>query len=282
MSASYYGRSIVKPHEWKPVIPLYFWIGGTAGAAAAACVLARIRGSHGLAKTYKRIALGGALVAPVLLTVDLGVPARFYNMFRVFKPTSPMSLGSWLLLAFGGALSLSTLAEFAELAWISIPLEFAAAALGPGVTTYTAVLIANTATPVWHEAYPTLPFVFVASGISGAGALAVLCAPNEEAGPARRAMLLGEAGVIASMRAMERQVGEFLSEPYRQGKAGALQRAATALGAAALAAGFFGKKARWPTRVAGVLAIASGILERFAIVEAGTQSAKDPKYAVEG
>lgn len=280
MSDSYYGRPIVKPHQWKWEIPAYFWIGGTAGAASVACLLARLRGAHDLARFHKRVALAGALIAPVLLTSDLGVRHRFYKMFRVFKPTSPMNLGSWLLAAFGGALGASTVAELLGWNIVAIPGEALAAVLGPAVTSYTAVLIADTATPLWHQAHKELPFVFVASGIAASGAVAVLLGP-EEIGSARRAMLIGNAGVVASMKLMERSLGPLLAEPYKAGKSGAMQRASTVLGAAALGIGLLGRKNRVAGRVAAALTIASGILERFAIMKAGRESARDPRYVVE-
>jgi hypothetical protein len=278
---SYYGRSIVKPHQWKPEIPLYFWVGGTAGAASVACVLARMRKAHGLATIQKRIALGGALLAPILLTRDLGVPLRFYNMLRVFKPTSPMSVGSWVLTAFGGTLTASTLAELMGWKLFSGATEVLAAFLGPALSSYTAVLISNTATPIWHEAHGELPFVFVASGIAGAGALGVMFAPPHERGAARRSMLFSQLAVIGSMKYMQNSLGELLSEPYRKGKSGRLQRTSTTLGMAALGLGLLGGKNSVLGRVAASLTLASGVFERFAIMEAGKESARDPKYVVE-
>ncbi|MGH7327131.1 MAG: NrfD/PsrC family molybdoenzyme membrane anchor subunit [Polyangiaceae bacterium] len=277
---SYYGRSIVKPHQWKPEIPLYFWVGGTAGAASVACVLARMRKAHGLATVHKRVALAGAMLAPILLTRDLGVPHRFYKMLRVFKPTSPMSVGSWILTAFGGTLTASTLAELMGWNVVSAATEVLAALMGPAVASYTAVLISNTATPIWHEAYGELPFVFVASGIAGSGALGVFFAPPHERGSARRAMLLGQLAVLGSMKYMEKSLGEPLSEPYHKGKSGAIQRASTILGMAAAGIGLVGGKSGFLGRLAAGLTIASGILERFAILEAGKESARDPKYVV--
>ena len=281
MSDSYYGRPIVKPHQWTPEIPAYFWIGGAAGAASVACVLARMRGAHDLARFHKRVAMAGVLAAPILLTLDLGVRHRFYKMFRVFKPTSPMSVGSWLLAAFGGSLTLSTLAELLGWDVPAVGAECVAALMGPAVTTYTAVLISNTATPIWHEAYGDLPFLFVASGIASSGALAVLLGPADQIGSARRSMLLGGLGVVGTMKAMEAKLGDLLAEPYKKGKSGAMQRAATGLQLGALAIGFFGRKNRFLGRVAAALTIASGVLERFTIFEAGKESARDPKYVVE-
>jgi formate-dependent nitrite reductase membrane component NrfD len=277
---SYYGRPIVKPHVWKPSIPLYFWIGGTAGAASVACVCARMHGADRLATVEKHAALAGAMIAPVLLIADLGVPRRFANMLRVFKPTSPMSVGSWVLAAFGTALGLSTAADLLGWKRAGRTLEFAAAALGPIVTTYTAVLIADTATPVWHEARETLPFVFIASGIGGAGAIGAAFAPPGEAVSARRLMLGGGLALALTGQVMERRLGPLLAEPYRCGPAATLKRLSGALGFAGSALGYAGRNNPTATRFAAACIVASGILERFAVLEAGRASALDPKYTV--
>jgi hypothetical protein len=205
VSESYYGHPVVKPHVWTPYVPLYFWIGGTAGAASAQMLLSRVRGNHTLARVQKRIALAGAAIAPVLLIVDLGVPKRFLNMLRVFKATSPMSVGSWVLSAFGAVLAASTAAEFAGWRRVSVALEVLTAGLGPALATYTAVLLADTATPIWNAARRELPFVFVASGVAGAGALAVWFTPSSAAAPARRFMVGGAFAVFVTTEVMERR-----------------------------------------------------------------------------
>jgi hypothetical protein len=277
MSASYYGRPVVKPHVWKPLIPSYFWIGGMAGAASVQCVAARLRGEHELAVVCKRAALAGAIAAPVLLIADLGVPARFLNMLRVFKPTSPMSVGSWVLAAFGGAITASTAAEFLGWSRVARALEVVTAALGPPLTVYTAVLLADTATPVWHDAYETLPFVFVASAVGAAGAAGSAFAPADQTAMPRRLMIAGALGMPIAGRIMEKRLGRFIAEPYHAGRAGNLRRAAEALAVA----GIVGAKNRTLTRVAAACVAAAGVFERFAVSAAGTQSARDPKYVVQ-
>ena len=281
MSESYYGHPVVKPHVWTPYVPLYFWIGGTAGAASMQMLLSRMRRNDALATVQKRIALSGAAIAPVLLIVDLGIPKRFLNMLRVFKATSPMSVGSWILSAFGTVVAASTGAEFLGLERVSVALEVLTAVLGPGLATYTAVLLADTATPVWHSARRELPFVFVASGVAGAGALAVWFTPPSEAAPARRFMVGGALAVFATTEMMEQRLGKFLSEPYRTGRGGALQRASTicALGGALI--GFVAGRHRGKNRLAATLVVAAGLLERYAVFAAGKQSAADPKYVVQ-
>ena len=281
MTASYYGRPVVKPHQWTPLIPWYFWVGGMAGAASVQCVAARARGEHRLAVVEKRAALAGSLIAPVLLIADLGVPGRFHMMFRVFKPTSPMSVGSWVLSAFGGTVVASTVAEFLGWERASRALEIVAAALGPVVTVYTAVLLSDTATPVWHEAYPTLPFVFVTSGVGAAGAVGSAFAPAEESGFARLLMLAGAFGLPVAGRIMETQLGHFIGEPYSKGKGGSFRRVSGALSLAGGAIGLLGGRNRTANRVAAACVAAAGVFERFAVSAAGKQSAQDPKYVVQ-
>lgn len=281
-TASYYGKPVVKPHVWTPFIPWYFWIGGTTGAAAVHCAIERARGNDALADVQKRVALAGVLVSPVLLILDLGVPMRFINMLRVFKPTSPMSMGSWILSSLGAAVAGSTLADLLGAKRVGRALEIPAALLGPCLTTYTAALIADTATPIWHEAYAQLPFVFAASGIAGAGACGVAFASRADAGSARRMMIGGALAMAVTTRRMESTLGPLLSEPYREGKAGSFKRVSGALALAGAALGMLGaRKSRTAGTIAATLVAASGVFERFAILAAGKQSAQDPKYTVE-
>jgi hypothetical protein len=240
-----------------------------------------MRRQQKLARFYKRVALAGAMIAPGLLISDLGVRHRFYNMFRVFKPTSPMSVGSWLLAAFGGALGASTLAELLEWNVAAIGTEAIAAILGPAVSTYTAVLISNTATPIWHEGRKQLPFVFAASSVAGAGAIGILFGPAADKGSARRAMIWGGIALELTMHTMRSSLGSTIAEPYTAGKAGTLQTGSRVLGTMGVLLGVLGRKNRVLSAVSACATIAAGISERFAIMEAGKQSATDPKYVVE-
>ncbi|HEY0396216.1 MAG TPA: NrfD/PsrC family molybdoenzyme membrane anchor subunit [Candidatus Elarobacter sp.] len=280
MSESYYGRPVVKPHQWTPLIPWYFWVGGMMGAASVQCVAARARGEHELAVVLKRAALAGALASPVLLIADLGVPSRFHMMLRVLKPTSPMSIGTWLLNAFGAAITASTAAELLGWERTSRALEVVAAAVGPAITVYTAVLIADTATPVWHEAYETLPFLFAASGIGAAGAVGATFAPAEQNGFARRMMIAGAFALPVAGHLMEHRLGKFMAEPYHRGKAGSFRNVAEVLSLAGGAIGLLAGKSRVATGVAAACVASAGVFERFAVSAAGTQSAQNPKYTV--
>ena len=151
--------------------------------------------------------------SPPLLISDLGRPERFHHMLRVLKPTSPMSVGSWILGASSTAIGLATARSV--LGWFPRlgRAAGATAVLGPALSTYTAVLVADTAIPAWHEARRELPFVFAAGSAMSAGSAVALVGGGA---PARRLALAGAAGELAATTAMERRLGE-LGEPYREG-----------------------------------------------------------------
>jgi hypothetical protein len=220
-------------------------------------------------------------VSPPLLISDLGRPARFLNMLRMFKVTSPMSVGSWVLSASSTATAVAAVNEltglFPRASKIARP---AAAVAGLPLSTYTAALIANTAVPVWHEGRRWLPFVFGSGAALSAGAVAVAVTPVEHARPARRLALAAAAVEVASKEAMQRRIGEA-GEPYEQGAAGRLgklSRACIVAGATLLArrGGF----SRGAAAVAGGLLCAGALSARLSILRAGFQSASDPKYVV--
>src|SRR5206468_10285540 len=98
----YYGQPVVKPPVWTWEVPLYFFFGGMAGMSAVIASGAAIFHHLDLARTAMWIAcIAGAIVSPVLLIMDLGRPHLFLNMLRVFKHRSAMSMGAWILSAFG-------------------------------------------------------------------------------------------------------------------------------------------------------------------------------------
>ena len=190
---SYYGRPILKQPVWTWEIPFYFFFGGLAGASAHAGRGRRDRGRRGAgaARVGGRARLAWPSSPPLLIS-DLGRPARFLNMLRVFKPTSPMSVGSWILSAAGATIALGGrparwLGRVPRLGQAS---HAAARRSGPALSTYTAVLVADTAIPVWHEARRELPFVFAAGSAMQRRRAAIVASPAAR-GPARRARARG-------------------------------------------------------------------------------------------
>jgi formate-dependent nitrite reductase membrane component NrfD len=284
---SYYGRPVLKKPRWKaPHMPGYLYLGGLSGACSTMGVLADTTGRHRLALTGRITAAAAATAGAGLLVAELGRPERFLNMLRVFKPTSPMSVGSWILAGHGGFTGAAAASAVTGIApRLGRAAGAASAVTGPLVATYTGVLLADTAVPAWHEAYRHLPLLFAGSSLASGGAIGMIATPRVEAGPARRMALLGAALELAAAGALERGVGlrerpELISEPYRSGRAGVLLRCGRAL----TVAGAVGAVAARRSRVAGVvggLALTGGALcTRFAVLYAGHASAEDPKYTV--
>jgi hypothetical protein len=279
---SYYGRPIIKEPVWTWEVPTYFFTGGLAGASAVLSSAARLAGNEKLARTALYVGAAADVVSPALLISDLGRPERFHHMFRVVKPTSPLNLGSWVLLVSGGASTTAALLQFLD-RWkpVRAAASLVSALSGPPLATYTGVLVADTAVPVWHEGRHELPWIFGASAAASAGAAASIISQPEDAGPARRLAVAGALAEGALMQAMELRLGK-LGEVYRQGEAGKLSRVArglTVAGAALLGRG--GRKSRSAAVVGGAMVCAGELCLRWAVFKAGAQSARDPKYVVE-
>jgi formate-dependent nitrite reductase membrane component NrfD len=279
---SYYGRPILKPHVWKPFIGWYFFAGGLSGGSSLLGLAARARGNRALARNCSLLAFTGIAVSPPLLIADLGRPRRFANMLRVFKPTSPMSVGTWVVSASGAAVTVGAACELLDvLPRVRIAAETTAALLAPVLCTYTAVLVSDTSVPVWHEARTELPFVFACGAAASAGAAALLATAGEDARPARRLALLGTGLGLAASQTMERRLGA-LAEPYHHERAGRLGAAAKIMHAAGAVLVAAAGRCRTPgSRLGAMMILAGSACERLSILEAGRQSAADPRFTVE-
>lgn len=274
---SYYGRPVLKRPVWTWEIPTYFFLGGMAGVASPLATAARLTGNAPLARRASLLALAGIGVSPVLLISDLGRPERFYRMLRVFKPTSPMSVGTWFVSLFGGATAAAVPWQAVGLfGRVGLPSALTAALAGPAVSTYTAVLIAQTSVPVWHGARRQLPFIFAGSSMASAGGLSAALTPVGSAAPARALAVTGAALELAADAVMERRLHPAVRSAFDPRLHWAA-RACTAAGAAALAVA---GRARTGA-IAGGLALAAGsALTRWAVVRAGQASAQDPAATV--
>jgi hypothetical protein len=272
---SYYGRPVIKEPVWTWEIPTYFFTGGLAGASSVLSSAARLAGNEKLARTALYVGAVADIVSPPLLISDLGRPERFHHMMRVVKVTSPMNIGSWVLLVSGGASNTAAALELLDwLEPVKRAAEVVATLAGPLLATYTGVLVADTAVP-------ELPWIFGASAAASAGAAACLFLDPEDAGPARRLAIAGVATEGALMQTMEERLGP-IGEVYRQGVAGKLAWAAKGLstaGAALLA--LKGRRSRAAAAAGGALVCAGEMCLRWTVFKAGFQSARDPKYVVE-
>jgi hypothetical protein len=138
--------------------------------------------------------------------------------------------------------------------------------------------MADTSTPSWKESWQQLPFVFV-SGAAASGAGVALMAPLSESVPARRLAVAAAVAELATTEWMERSMG-ITAEPYHQGTAGKIGRAARAFLVAGGALALASRRSRAGSVVAGLSLLAGAACTRFAVFEAGQASAKDPKYVV--
>ena len=289
---SYYGRNVVKPPPWSHDIPTYLFLGGLAGGSGLVGAGGALTGRPALRRVGRFAALASVALGGGALARDLGRPERVLNMFRVAKLTSPMSVGTWILSAFGafaGAAAASEVAgavlprrsRLAKVARGVDPLATAGStAFAMPLAAYTAVLLADTATPTWRESYRQLPFVFVGSANAAAAGLALVATPTDQNGPARKLAVLGSAVELGATELMERSMHPLVAEPLREGRAGSMLRAARALTAGgAVGAALFGRN-RTMAGLSGLALMAGSALTRFGVFEAGMESAKDPKYTV--
>ncbi|MGW0027250.1 NrfD/PsrC family molybdoenzyme membrane anchor subunit [Rhodococcus sp. NPDC003383] len=289
---SYYGRQVVKPAPWEHDIAVYLFSGGVAAGSSLLAAGADLTGRPALRRVARFGSLASLLVSIVALVRDLGKPARFLNMLRVAKPTSPMSVGTWILSLHGPFAGIAAAAELAAVLptrWkrgpvrlllaLGRPAGIVGAVTAPPVAAYTAVLLSDTATPAWHSAYKELPFVFCGSAAAASGGLGLLGAPVAQAGPARAFAVGGALVELATEHRMERSMG-LAAETLHRGRAGRLMGAAKALTAAGAVGALAGHRSRVLSMVSGAALMAGSLCTRLGVYEAGIASAKDPKYTV--
>jgi len=283
---TYYDRPVLKEPVWIWTVPLYFYVGGTAGAAAMLAAAAQALGGGrmpGLVKKARWVAAVGGAMGSALLITDLGRPERFLHMLRVFRPTSPMSVGSWVLAGAASATAGSALLADKEgaLGLLGDAAGYGAALLGMPLAGYTAVLLGNTAVPLWHSSRRTLPHLFIGSAVSGAASLFdLLPLQPEERKVVERFGIAGKVIDLAAMAAIERetnQAAEPVGRPLRDGVSGALWNGAKAMTAASLALSLLPGRSRVKRLAIGVLGTAGAVALRFAVFHAGKASARDPR-----
>jgi formate-dependent nitrite reductase membrane component NrfD len=279
---SYYGQPVLNQPTWKaPDIAGYLFLGGLAGGSSLVAAAAQLTGRHRLARVAKLGSTAAAGLSLAALTHDLGRPERLLNMLRVFKPTSPMSVGSWLLAVYVPMSAAATVLDLGSwFPWLGAAATAGAAALAPLVASYTAALVSNTAVPAWHDGRVEMPFVFVASSAASAAGFALLIAPEDEIEPVRRLGAIAGIAEVALMELMERRMG-VVQDSYRTGAARRYGRAASTLLLAGAAGTLFSRRRGGMLRRASGLALLGGsACSRLAIFEAGLTSARDPRYTV--
>jgi Ni/Fe-hydrogenase subunit HybB-like protein len=186
--------------QWEWWILGYFFFGGIAGGSYALGTLLRFAGGprdEGAARIAFITSFIALIPCPIFLTLDLGQPFRFWHMLvdtsgggLAFRPDSPMSLGSWVLLFFGLFSFVSFVGAIAEVGWLRAASPIArvlrggaglvwcaiGTVLGLFICAYTGVLLAVSNQPVWSDAGWALGGMFLASALAGSAALLLLFA----------------------------------------------------------------------------------------------------------
>ena len=282
---SYYGRPVVRASPWEADIPLYLFLGGVASTSSLLAAGCDLTGRTELCRASRVTATVTIGVSFAALVHDLGRPARFHHMLRVAKLTSPMSVGTWLLSAYAPCVAVAVASEAGGLLPAALRdgvvgrvlpgagrvAGVLAALIAPTVASYTAVLLADTATPSWHEAYRQLPFVFVGSAAAAGGGMGLINGPLAQTGPAQRMAVGGALLELAMSHRMEAAMG-LSAEPLHHGR--------PVVRAGAVLAATLGRRHRAGAVLAGASLVAGSFCTRFAVFHAGQQSARDPKYTI--
>jgi formate-dependent nitrite reductase membrane component NrfD len=255
---SYYDQPQLKRPVWKWYIPAYFVLGGVAGASSTlGLVFTPLR------RRCARLSLVCVSAGTACLVADLGRPSRLVNMLRVFRPSSPMSMGSWLLSVYGPAAGLSAVLGSSVGAGV-------AGVAGVPLAGYTGVLVASTAVPAWQDASASMPLLFTASGVAGAASLLRLARCNdEEAAVLRRYGIAGMAGELAAAAAVEHEVRD--PTPYRATPLWRLSHLLTTIG---LLLSLPRRRNRRRELIAALAGAAGSATVKFAVAEAGQLSTR--------
>jgi hypothetical protein len=282
-AVSYHGNPVLKPPTWTWMVPLYFFVGGAAGISAVIALAAHLFGNAGLLRAGLWIGVLGALISAPLLIADLGRPARFLNMLRVFKWRSAMSVGAWTLAKFSSAVGLAVVCHEMILAgygngfllvleWLA---ETSAALSGLILASYTSVLLGVTAIPVWSENRKLIPVVFLAGGLGSAAAALELLGFLV---PATQFIGIVASTVETLVAIIIELRGRYVDRPLREGAIGWLTRAGSALaGPASLLLRIFLGHSSVARYTAAVCFVIGALISRYAWIGAGRVSSRDPQ-----
>jgi formate-dependent nitrite reductase membrane component NrfD len=278
-------RPVIKKSVWSWSIPAYYYVGGATGAGMALGAAATLLDRDELSDLILRsriIGVTGSALSAGLLIYDLGRPSRFLHMLRIFRPTSPMSMGSWILTSFSG---FSTLAMVVELGparfWgLGDTAALAAGFLGLGLSGYTGVLLAQTAVPIWQRPHRFLPALFMASGVTAAAALFEIVGGRPREEPV--ILIFGTAGKLAELGCahfLEKSVATVpeAGRPFQEGFSGFAWKAAKILMAGSLILSLVSRRSPRLRRISGVLGTLGSLCTRFGVHYAGQQSAMNPR-----
>ena len=283
--ATYYERPLLQEPVWEWMISAYYYVGGLTGASLVMSAAAQFTDSEcreSLIRRCRWIAFLGSGISSALLVADLGRPERFLYMLRVFRPTSPMNMGVWLLSGVGGTATTAVALGHRRglLRHIGNVSGAIAGLFGAGLATYTGVLVSNSAVPIWQQSRRYMPILFGGSAMASVGsAFNVFVRSEAERRLTNPFGLIGQGVELAAGALMQQQASkvERVGRPFKHGAGGTMWRAATVLTTSSLLLGLLPGKSRAKRITAGVLGTAGSILMRFSIEAMGKASARDAR-----
>ncbi|HEX2961381.1 MAG TPA: NrfD/PsrC family molybdoenzyme membrane anchor subunit [Ignavibacteriales bacterium] len=286
---TYYNLPMLKEPVWGWAIPAYLYVGGASGASSLLAAAAGVVSPRRLKRLIFRgrlVTLSGLVISTLLLVYDLGRKSRFLNMLRVFRPTSPMSMGSWILASSGAFTTASLIFNGRNrfLRKTSRVFGIGSGVSGIMLSGYTGVLLAYSAIPAWRETRRTLPILFIASGISGASStLELTNLSRREDAVVHSFSVAGLIAELVAAKALEMEIKNYkhTEKTLHEGTPGFLWKVGRLMSAAALILALIPGRSKKKKTVTAVLESMGAMSMRFAIFKAGQVSARDPKAVFE-
>jgi protein NrfD len=286
---TYYGQPVLKPSLYGWTVAIYVFVGGLAGGAQIIATVAdflEVPDSAGVVLGGRVIALAGAILGGLLLIAELHTKWRFFNMLRIFRPTSPMSIGTYVLMSFGFWSLAALVCGFFGPHWLTLIFGGLAGIAGWFMTTYTGSLLAATSTPMWAAAPRSLAVRFASSAMATAAAALCIIALVLDARPAAAlgnvALVALIIELIASVVALALYSANGVLGPLRKLPWGAVhllgaQILGEAVPIALFILGDIGPDSGVLFLVASACTLAGGLLMRGSLFFAGNESAQRPQ-----
>ena len=292
---TYYDQPQLKKSHWGSRVALYVFMAGLSGGAQLIATAADLAGGEqhrGVVRRGRHIALLAVFFGPPLLIWDLHSPDRFYNMLRIFRRTSAMSIGTYVLSSFSLFSLITATAPLAGWRKTARLMQLPAAVAGAGMTTYTASLLTATSTPLWAAVPRALAIQFAGSSFGAAAAALQLAGRidrDEAAAPVLEGLTLAATATefVGALAAERRYRALGIADAASvKTISGALYRlGALGLGSAVPLASYAGKliggrPRPWLMMTAALAVLAGSFALRLSVIEAGNESALRPQQSL--
>jgi uncharacterized protein (TIGR03382 family) len=288
---TYYGRPQLKPAPFNnALVGSYVFLAGLSGAAQLLAALLDLTRGPMAASAVRRgryLSLLAPTIGAACLIADLHTPKRFYNMLRLFKSTSPMSIGSWLLVAFAVTATPTGIVQFLSdrlrmlrpLRGIARVMQLPASLFGAGLSTYTASLFSATSAPAWAAVPKSLAVRFGAASVASAAAAMSLGEGHRRSGRDLDSIALTALAV---------ELAATLASEDSQRRAGISTASSSAESVpVAVPLGLFLVSLLWPRRrslalstMASLATLGASLAMRIGVMKQGDETARQPQISM--